>query len=268
LEPWRPLLIICQPSQAKSGPTVALNFNSGIFAIEANSVPVKFKLLFGGEPHMQIIMRKWINAKLKKIFGYEIKMVEKTDKQFSKFKNSWNYSETAPWIGGRLPVSNLTGGYHGILQQWWEHYQSGNSWLLISENKKIANELKVIYKDISFLTMDLYGLQSDDIDIIADICKKPPKQCIESFDAVICQATLEHVYSPFEAMKCMFEMLKQGGYLFLHTQTPGFPYHGFPRDYQRFYLDWFEDMGSWIPGVELIELYSKSGSVFVVYKKS
>ncbi len=216
---------------------------------------------------MRVMVKKWINSRLKQFFGYEIKMVEKTDKQYSKFNNLWNFSENAPWIGGRLPVSNLTGGYHGILQQWWEYYQSGESWLLISENKKIASELNKVYEHISFLTLDLYGLQSEDIDIVADICKEAPEQYIESFDSIICQATLEHVYSPFEAMKCMFSMLKHGGYIFLHTQTPGFPYHGFPRDYQRFYLDWFEDMGNWIAGLELIELYSRSGSVFVVYKK-
>ncbi|BCS82636.1 methyltransferase type 11 [Cotonvirus japonicus] len=193
--------------------------------------------------------------------------------QFSKNKLSWNLpgKSLAFWIGGHLPISNLSQGYHGIMKQWWDYYATGKDVLLVSENNNIKKEFQVLYPKYNFTTVDFYpeliNAKQADCDIIADICKRDvlPKN---KFDLVINQATLEHVYNPFQAMENLFASLKVGGICVNHTHPPKMPYHSYPRDYFRFMKDWWYDLPKHFPDMELLEFYMYNDyHVFTCYKK-
>lgn len=190
---------------------------------------------------------------------------------FSKSNNSWNYDRhNHVWIGGQFKANNLSGGYHGILKQWWEHYidiTKESRVLLVSEGNDVKKSFEEVYPKWSFRTTDkYYDLQSEP-DIIADICdyNSLPEN---EFDLVICQATLEHLYNPWSAIKNFERTLNSNGVLVIQTHPPGFQYHSFPRDYIRFMKDWWYDIPVYIDSLDLLELYMDSNQqVFVTYLK-
>ncbi|AGD92029.1 methyltransferase type 11 [Megavirus lba] len=193
--------------------------------------------------------------------------------QYSKDKNIWKLPVfgLASWVGGHMPVSNLSKGYHGVMKQWWDHYMKGTDVLLISENNNIKKEFQVLYPKYKFTTVDFYPelihATSADCDIVADVCKRNvlPKN---SYDLIINQATLEHLYNPFQAMENFFESLKVGGICVSHTHPPKMPYHSFPRDYFRFMKDWWYDLPKHFPNIELLELYMYNDfHVFTCYRR-
>lgn len=68
-------------------------------------------------------------------------------------------------------------------------------------------------------------------DVVGDIHNMPFDN--ESFDAVICQATLEHVRNEREAVREMERVLKKGGYMYVDVPfIQG--YHALPTDFRRF----------------------------------
>jgi len=54
-----------------------------------------------------------------------------------------------------------------------------------------------------------------------------------SFDTILMVEVLEHLYNPFEAVKQIHRVLKQGGYVIATTPFI-YPYHGEPHDYFRY----------------------------------
>lgn len=191
---------------------------------------------------------------------------------FSKSKQSWNTHSQGLWQGGRLAVSNLSTGYHGILKQWWEYYTTGQRVLLISEGKKVKHEFESYYPHWQFETLDLYPELADadanDCDIYGDLSSFENPLPEDRYDLIINQATLEHVYNPFGAMKNMFEALAPHGILVSHTHPPGFEYHSYPRDYFRFMHDWWEDLPDFFPEIELLELHEANFHVFSCYRRN
>jgi 2-polyprenyl-3-methyl-5-hydroxy-6-metoxy-1,4-benzoquinol methylase len=126
-----------------------------------------------------------------------------------------------------------------------------------------------LYPEWHFTTLDLYDVQGGEVDIVADLCGDLCGGVVEkSSDLIICQATLEHVYNPFKAVQNMVSLLKPKGIIAVHTHTPPFPYHAFPRDDFRFSLDWFEDLESHMKGIELLELSATRGHVFAALRKN
>lgn len=177
---------------------------------------------------------------------------------YSKNGKIWNLKMDGWWVGGHLPAPNLSQGYHAIQQQWWEEYATGNNVLLVSETKKVKRTFESIYKHWSILAIDrfteLTDASSDGCDIVGDICEVPSPLAGYKFDLIINQATLEHVYNPFGAMKNLVDSLNRGGIIISHTHPPAMVYHSFPRDYFRFMKDWWYDLPQWLPGIELLEL--------------
>ena len=193
---------------------------------------------------------------------------------FSRDYKSWNYSSENGWIGGKEKFSNLSGGYHGILKQWWETFNVNNNInvLLISECSNVKKEFLKKYPNWNIEITDYYPEliknDSNDIDIIADVCKDICPFEKEKYDLIINQATLEHLYNPFQAMKNFSIALKKDGLLISHTHPPKFPYHGFPRDYIRFQRDWWYDLPKYINTLILEELYNYNDFfIFTCYKK-
>lgn len=188
--------------------------------------------------------------------------------KFSKSNNNWNLTiGTDESVGGHFCLPNSSCGYHGILKQFWDYYHKGNKVLLISEGSKVKNAFKTHYPSWDFTTLDFFpGIQPGDIDIVADLCTH--KFSDTSYSLIICQATLEHVINPFQAMSNMIDGLEQNGILVVHTHPPGFPYHAYPRDYLRFMKDFWYDFEKFNGKCELLELVQvKNDHVFSCYKK-
>lgn len=217
------------------------------------------------------IIKRMINYGLRKIFKVEIRRIktELDGRIYIKKKGlNWDYKIAEKyWVGGKFKVSNLSNGYHGILLQWCEYYNKGKSCLLISENNKVKSEFKQCYPDIQFYTLDYYVNKGESVDIEADLCSNISERFKSKVDLIICQATLEHLYNPFRAMENMISLLNNEGVVLLHTHLPPYYYHPYPRDYMRFHPDWFEDIPLFIPGCEMLELYTVNGHIFAAFKK-
>ncbi len=140
-------------------------------------------------------------------------------------KPVWNF-EYNGWVGGKFPARNSSGGYHGLLQQWWDFYAiHGARVLLVSENSEAAEDFQKAYPAWDIKITDLPF----------DLCSGELRG---EFDLIICQATLEHLYNPFGAMKNLADVLVKDGILVLHTHSINCQYHAWPRDYIRFMDDW------------------------------
>lgn len=176
----------------------------------------------------------------------------------------WDYTGKSGWIGGRYSVPNKSGGYHELLKQWWDKCLIDNrTCLLISENNLVKHEFEKVYKNVKFKTLDYYD---ENVDIKLNLCEQ--WEIENTYDVIICQATLEHVYDPVMALKNMSNSLNDKGTLLLHTNVPGFEYHQFPRDYLRFYPDWFIDAENFIGNIKLTELCVVGFHIFAEYKRN
>lgn len=172
------------------------------------------------------------------------------------------------WVGGQFSVPNLSGGYHGILQSWWEKYITPQSLvLLISENDDVKKTFEIRYPGTTFVTTNLYTV--DNVDYILNLCDSEFVNSFNvKFDIIVCQATLEHVYDPFNAIKNMSGLLNHNGLLLIHTHTPGFVYHPCPTDCLRFYPDWFKEIVNYIDNIQLLDLvHTNSFHIFAQYQK-
>tara|TARA_R110000824_G_scaffold72970_2_gene185968 strand:- start:12 stop:638 length:627 start_codon:yes stop_codon:yes gene_type:complete len=189
---------------------------------------------------------------------------------FSSTNKKWDIqNKTKFWIGGHFPTPNLSTGYHGILKQWWDFYvtKPDADVLLVSEGNGVKPAFNKVYPGWIIKTTDKhYELQSKP-DIIADICT-PNSLPDGVFDLVLNQATLEHVYDPWTAIRNCIRAVKEDGMLIVHTHPPGMQYHSYPRDYIRFMKDWWYDIPYYLDNVELVEFaMTKNEHVFAAYRK-
>jgi SAM-dependent methyltransferase len=179
----------------------------------------------------------------------------------------WDYSTAGSmWVGGRFPCNNKSKGYHGLLLQWWEYYaENCTQWILLGENEETAIDFKVRYPKKFFSTLELDG---SNMTYKADICSQNIKAEVpDTFEVVVCQALFEHLFDPVQALKNMVELIDKEGFIFIHTHpVPGIPYHAHPRDYLRYFPDWFEDATKYINGLTMLELYNNKSSIFIAYK--
>lgn len=166
------------------------------------------------------------------------------------------------WIGGHLPAGNLSGGFHDIIFKMIEKYHSGNSVLMVGERKEIEIDIKnrISFADLHFLEYDGgIGEKFDiDLNIIQEFNTK--------YDAVICQALLEHVCRPSVVIENISNLLKKDGVAIFHTHNVLMGYHAYPIDCVRFYKDFFVDLCKYID-VDLIDYHEEDIHIFAVYKK-
>jgi SAM-dependent methyltransferase len=180
----------------------------------------------------------------------------------------WNASSNKGWVGGQYIVPNLSGGYHGILIQWLNYYSVDNcNCLLVSENKNVKDQFQKDYTSFKFKTLEFYEEMNSNVDLKYNLCESWDCNKIEKFDAILCQATFEHLYDPCMAMRNLSNILNLDGILLIHTHIPGMEYHPYPKDYLRFYPDWFFDADKFSDGLELIELITVDAHIFALYKK-
>jgi SAM-dependent methyltransferase len=168
--------------------------------------------------------------------------------------------------GPHLLVSNVSGFYHRILQEYWERFGLGLNCLLVSETTKVAAEFRQRYPNTTFTATDYYvELQPEPhCDVVWDLCAAQTHPALGQYDSIVCQATLEHVLDPIQALRNLAALLNPGGHILVQTHTPAFHYHAYPRDYLRYFPDWFADAGS-IVGLDLVELLCVDGHAFAVY---
>lgn len=172
------------------------------------------------------------------------------------------------WVGGKFGVYNFSGGYHGILKQWFDSYCGIHSkCLLISENNKVKESFEKEYPKMDFRTLDYYDNMGEEVDFGFDICSQKVSEIQEEFGLILCQATLEHLYDPWNAMKNMKNLLTDSGVILIHTHVPGYYYHPYPRDYLRYHPDWFLDLEKFMENIKLKELIVKDFHIFALYQK-
>lgn len=180
----------------------------------------------------------------------------------------WDCTYSNGWVGKPLVVPNLSGGYHGLLKQWFDHYKRKNfKCLLISENNLVKEKFQTIYPDIEFKTTEFYDEMNDNVDLKLNLCDAWDNSALEKFDIIVCQATFEHLYDPCTAIKNLSNISNINGIILIHTHVPGMFYHPFPKDYIRFHPDWFFDVKIFAKDLELVELIEAGVHIFAAYKK-
>jgi SAM-dependent methyltransferase len=90
-----------------------------------------------------------------------------------------------------------------------------------------------------YVNLDLFPMPG--VDLAADAEQLPFSDGI--FQRVECDAVLEHVRHPEQAMREIQRVLAPGGYL--HLVTPFcHPFHEYPKDYRRFTLDGLKELAA------------------------
>ena len=181
---------------------------------------------------------------------------------------NWDYTMNNKWVGDQFSVPNLSKGYHGILKQWWDKdIENFKNCLLISENNNVKDRFKTVYPSTEFKTLDFYPEMNHDVDLKYNLCDSWDTSTMEKFDCIISQATFEHLYDPVTSLKNLAGLLNEGGKLYIHTHVPGFEYHQYPRDYFRFYPDWFVDAETFVGNIKIEEMCVVDFHIFVSYVK-
>lgn len=188
---------------------------------------------------------------------------------FSANDKRWN-TKIDHGIGGWMPAANHSRGYHGILAQWWTAYGLGKSTLLVSETREVGAQFRARYPDVAVTTTDFYVelvANKAPTDVLWNLYEAvPPALASLRFGSVVCQATFEHLMDPVGVLRKLAGLVAEGGYVYLHTHTPLYGYHGWPRDYLRYFPDWFRDVPQVIPEIELVELFCVEGHAFAAYR--
>jgi SAM-dependent methyltransferase len=95
-----------------------------------------------------------------------------------------------------------------------------------------------------YINLDLFAVPG--VDVSADVEHLPFAD--DTFQAVECDAVLEHVRNPETAMREIERVTAAGG--FIHLVTPFcHPFHEYPRDYRRFTIDGLKALA---PGMEVV----------------
>ena len=172
-------------------------------------------------------------------------------------------------ITNQFLVPNVSGFYHNILQIFWNKYGLGEKCLLVSETKSVGIVFKKKYPKTEFITTDFYlDLQPNpECDVVWDLCSLNIPNNLSEFTSIVNQATLEHIKDPVQVVRNLVKILNENSYLYLQTHTPAFYYHGYPKDYLRYFPDWFIDLPQSIENIHLVELLCFDGHAFAVYKK-
>lgn len=102
-----------------------------------------------------------------------------------------------------------------------------------------------------FLNVDLVYFPG--VDVVADVENLPFKT--DSIAAIECDAVLEHVRQPMNAVVELARVLRPGG--LLHVVVPFcHPFHEYPRDYQRWTLDGLREL---LSQFEILDLGLRTG---------
>ena len=189
----------------------------------------------------------------------------------SKNTKVWQF-KTEGGVGGWFRCPNHSGGYHGLLRQWWDFHGLGGNILLVSESIETRLVFEAAYPTLHFKCCDYFldaGSGGIKTDFIWNMYEEPSNAILNhgKFNSIICQATFEHLMDPVAVLKKLADLLSKDGYLYMHTHTPLYPYHACPRDYIRFNHDWFVDVPQIVTTLDLEEMHAEAGHIFACYRK-
>lgn len=170
---------------------------------------------------------------------------------------------TGMWVNGCWIIPNSSGGYHGLLRDWFDMYKLQGEGLLIGERE---SEVKISFMKRYQGIKQIYTTDLTGGDINWDITTSFPSIYNMKFDFIICQAVLEHIVDPFGAIKNMKNILRKEGRLFIHTHGPSFIYHAFPIDCYRFFRDAFIAISKRL-NLEIEDIFCNENHCFVVYRE-
>lgn len=172
-------------------------------------------------------------------------------------------SQSPGWIGGQWYVPNSSGGYHGLLKTWWEHFGLKGDGLLIGEGGEGGQQVTKAFEEA--YNVKAYSVGLANADIVWDVTTRFPA-IKRQYDWIICQATLEHVTDPVATIKNLADVLKSEGRIYLHTCGPEFPIHRYPLDCYRFLPDALRAMAE-LACLDIDDLYWTPAHCFAVYRK-
>ena len=172
----------------------------------------------------------------------------------------------ARWIYTHVKAPNRSGGFHGVLQRWWEATQPDDAKiLLLTEPRAVGRWLKIQHP--RWTTYSIGGPDDlpRDFDELVDLSDLYSPLHLPVFSGIIAQAVLEHVVNPFGIMSWLIMCLQPGGYIYIHTHTPEFGYHAEPIDCLRFFPDWFRTLSVYLP-VTCLDLVQEAGHILVLLR--
>ena len=170
-------------------------------------------------------------------------------------------------IGGRWKMDNLSGGYHGIIRVWCEHFGLEGFGLVVGESGSSGESVKTEFLNKFPDIKHVWSVDLNGADYNWDITRQD-KRIYPTVDInwIVCCATLEHVISPTEAVGNFAGILAPGGRMFLHAPGPNFIEHRYPIDCFRFLRDaligWSERFD-----LEIDDMLWSPNHWFVVYRK-
>ena len=130
------------------------------------------------------------------------------------------------------------------------------------ENKKILDvgsydvngTMKPIFKKCQYIGLDMED--GPNVDIVSDAHNIPFQNSY--FDIVLSSSCFEHDDMFWETFLEMCRVVNDGGYLYVQAPSNG-PYHGWPGDNWRFYIDSWKALEKWGKkngyDIELVEHY-------------
>ena len=165
------------------------------------------------------------------------------------------------------PAPNTSNGFHEEMKELWEMLAPNPGHVLLAgEGGEVGDHFRSAYPHWTIDTVNMDAALRPNI--CADMCRAG---WIEKgkYGLIIDQANLEHVYDPFGMCRVLTSGLAPKGVYVLYTVAQGVPYHGYPRDYFRFMIDWFYDLPRWLGNtVELAGFSLKNDvDIFAAYRK-
>lgn len=101
--------------------------------------------------------------------------------------------------------------------------------------------------------------EGKNVDIVANSHNLPFDD--NTFDRIVCVETLEHDDNPFETIKEIKRVLKDGGQVILAASGISFPKHSYPSDYWRFTK---EGLGVLLENFEEVKTFEDNDEAFAV----
>jgi len=177
----------------------------------------------------------------------------KFKKLYGDFGLKKNYERSRVY---KLPSES--GIIFGTIVEFTNSIKPVSSLLLPGENIEVG---KVYSNKFSIPRVVTIGINAG-MDYFWDFEKDPPD--IGKFELIISQAMLEHLINPFKHLVDLSRMLDDKGYLIIHSVMPGYFYHRYPIDCQRFYPDWFEEMAKRL-NLRIVSKHLHRGHIFYMY---
>jgi SAM-dependent methyltransferase len=196
------------------------------------------------------------------VYFRDLKKIINVFGQFEKLKKSDSDRYTLIFNNSSR---NVCGRFYGeIIKILVDLKLNPENILLDGDNKSVVAQFK---ERLNFnkSTVSTVGLGGD-FDYLWNFEDDCPKELTNNFDLIISQAMIEHLINPFKHLEDLSKLLKNDGYLIVHSVMPGYTYHRYPIDTVRFFPDWFEFSAKKL-GLKVERKFLKDFHLFYLFKK-